>query len=208
MRTAVWTKWLTMGWLAGLPSCAQHFALYDISLEHVERPAERASRYGQRVTTAMKSDQIRPFTFEDSLVLVQWIPSDSDFSVTIRNRTDQTVKVIWDDAAFVDPDGISHRVMHGGVRFVKRSESQPPSVIVGKGMVVDIIVPADFVALASEWRVLPFLPTPHPDWDPRLFRAAAKASVGKTVQVLLPLEFEGVTNDYLFTFVVRGVDAE
>lgn len=136
---------------------------------------------------------------------------------SLENKTEQSIKIPWDEAAFIDESGRSHRVMHAGVKFDDREKPQAPSVVVPRGLLKDIVAPTDYVhwregtkQTAGRWEEKCLLPdfvfhgsslkgeyATFAD-----FENAATSKVGKTIQVLLPLEIEEVVNGYVFTFQI------
>jgi hypothetical protein len=141
---------------------------------------------------------------------------------SLENKTEHSIKIPWDEAAFIDESGRSRRVMHAGVKFDDREKPQEASVVVPKGLLKDIVAPTDYVHwregtkhTAGRWEQKCLLP----DFDFHSsslkgeyatfadFDNAAQSKVGKTIQVLLPLEIEGVVNDYIFTFQIDSADA-
>ena len=187
-----------------LGGCATVHPNYDVVLSAVERPAEAEQRWGPQVLSTVTEEGIQRYVFEDEMIKVLWIVSSSTLNFVLENKTDHSLKIIWDETAYVGVDSVSGRVMHSGVKYTDRNNSQPPSVIVRKGKISDMVVPVDNVYYASGWHTLPLFPTAATT----KVEAEEKAQiyVGKNVQVLLPIEIEGVTNEYVFVFEVRGFE--
>jgi hypothetical protein len=107
--------------------------------------------------------------------------------------------------------------MHSGVKYTDREQPQAPSIVVRKGTVEDIVFPTDHV----QWKKNNWDETPlfvdfdfHSNYGPgtyptfNAFANAVRSNVGKTYQVLLPLQIEDVINDYIFSFRVDNVQAK
>jgi hypothetical protein len=154
------------------------------------------------------------------MVRVLWLVNSLNISFSIQNKTDHSIKIPWDEAAFIDAKGSSHRVMHSGVKYTDRANPQAPSIIARKASIEDIVFPADYVYWREgsryspgRWEEKPFFVSTdfHGTYTkgdyPSLesFEQAAKSNIGKSIQVLLPLQIEDVINDYIFTFVVENV---
>ena len=188
-------------------------AKYDVALVAVERPAKATERYGPISISKGSEEGINKYVFEDSLVKVGWATSDKGFGFWMINKTEHSIRLPWDEAAIVDDKGRSHRVIHSGVKYIDRNNSQPPSVIVRKGAYDDLVVPSDNVYFESGayggWQEQNlFEPHSLETWGYKPdqiadFKAAAQRNVGKRFQVLLPLQIEDVVNDYIFTFEVK-----
>jgi hypothetical protein len=183
---------LVASMLAVQVGCATN-AIGGLDLNKVDRPAELTSVCAGEIKAPDGS--IRS-TFEDDLLRIEWSGSSQAFLLTtsssigfvLQNKSNSTLKINWDGASFVDASGESRRVMHSGVKFMTRDEPQPPSVIAKGGTLTDSITPTDAVVYGSEgWGTISFLD---------------KKSIGRTVKVLLPIESDGKTYDYLFEFTV------
>lgn len=94
--------------------------------------------------------------------------------------------------------------MHSGVKYADRDSPQPPSVIVRKGYITDVIIPTDYVTYYSSlgWSEQALFP------ESELGEGAQKLAtqyIGKSFLILLPIQIENVTNDYIFTFKIENV---
>jgi hypothetical protein len=195
---------------------------YDIQLVSVERPESAKERYGEMTIDSVANDTTYRFMFEDSLVKILWIATSRRIAFHLFNKTNHSIKIPWDEAAFVDENGSTHRVMHSGIRYNERESPQPASVVVRKGSIQDIVFPTDYVYFESGkyggWKENPLFE----DLDYHFqsgyshlnsgkyasleqFTQVANSNVGKSYQVLLPIKIEDVVNDYIFTFEVKGV---
>ena len=194
-----------------------YYGTYDISMSEVERPSDAKERYGEQKITSMTEEGNLKYYFEDDLVKVTWLATSSSLSFVIENKTDHSIKIIWDEAAFVDEKGSSHRVVHNGVKYTDRNSSQPPTVVVRKGRIDDRIVATDYVYFdegyygqyytkEAEWKEKPFFESVQYGGDPKLLESEMQSNVNKTFSVLLPLEVENVVNDYIFNFKVDSYE--
>ena len=188
-----------------------YVAKYDLSLTSVERPADAKERYGEQIVEKYnpKDSSKFNFIFEDGLVRILWLPSQDGFYFQIYNKTDNSIKVIWDESVYVDQNNKSHRIMHSGIKYSERENPQPPSVIIRKGSIDEYVAPTDYVYFytgvgnqyvydPSEWRHLPLLN--YKNEAKEKIDNDAKQVVGKKLQLLLPLEIQGTVNDYIFEF--------
>ncbi len=212
MRAKVLVLGLACLFLFSCEAFIFHRVHYNIALSEVERPAEAKERYGEYKISEMEPTEEKGFTyvFEDEMIKILWLPTGVMLGFQITNKTDHSIKIIWDEAAYVDENGESHRVMHGGVKYVDKEAPQPPSVVVRRGTLSDLILPTDYVSYTSGtyggWNERPLLPSEQMGGDPQTLLRSARKFVGKTIQVLLPIQIETVTNDYIFSFVVEDVE--
>jgi len=185
-----------------------HYVRYDIGLKEVERPLDAKKRYGEQKIIRFQEEGKTKYSFEDGLVKIVWLPSSSQFGFILTNKTSHSVKIIWDETVYVDESGMSKRVMHSGVKYINKSNPQPPTTVVRGATISDIVFPTDNVYYVSGkyggWRELPLLPN-NGTKKPEIERKA-KSVVGKNVQVLLPIKIEGVINEYVFVFSIDGYD--
>lgn len=193
---------LTIPLLAVLAGCFSYKGAYNFSLTSVERPENSDEAFGNSVI----QDASEGIIFEDSLIKCIWIVGTTQFNFSLQNKTDNSIKIIWDEAAYIDPSGSTGRIMHSGVKYTDRNSSQPPTVIVRGAKIDDVIIPTENVYFVSGqyggWREKPLFVNyamSQSDLD-----AITSSNVGKTVRILLPIEIKGVVNEYLFNFEITG----
>jgi hypothetical protein len=193
----------------GPPEPRRRFQIpeYVIRLAEVERPASARQRYGEQVITQVPDTGAARYAFEDNLVRIVWVATSKRIHFDLTNKTQYSVRIPWDEVAFVDTAKQSHPVMHVGVKYTDCSASKPPSVVVQRGSVSDVMIPCSNVEFSlGDWRVNGFLPDQGDlAVSPDSILASIKPEIGKRVQVLLPLQIQDVTNEYLFTFEVVDV---
>lgn len=194
----------------GIGCMPSYYATYDIGMTEVERPENAKERYGEPVISTSDSASVKKYVFTDSLISVAWVLTANSISFELRNKSQHSIKIIWDEVSYVDPAGQSLKVMHAGVKYTECSNSHPPSVIVKNGFISDIITPCDYVHYSSPsqyssggWIEDPFF-TPSSGYTLSALEPA-KQNIGKIVKVLLPVEIEGTVNEYVFSFKVNAV---
>jgi hypothetical protein len=176
---------------------------YMLSLNNVERPINAQNKYGEQKITPLTGQEFNGYGFEDKAIKIIWIANiRTSMPFVVQNKTDQSIKIIWDEAAFVDCNGGTHRIMHSGVKYIDRSNSQPPSMVVRNGTLSDTIIPSDNIYFMSGqyggWKERSLLPAKDSE--------NARYYIGKNIQVLLPLQIESITYEYIFSFIIQGVD--
>lgn len=162
---------------------------YQYTLDLVERQ-ERGSERESSLPSG-------PNEFEDDLIRITWTPGVTQLEFALTNKTDSSLRVLWDDASYVSPDGTADRIMHRGVKFTGRSASMPPTLVVYGSTLEDLIAPVSNVSWregfsrhdTGGWESKPLL-TPGYDTG--------------SVKVLLPLESEGRIYEYIFNFDVAA----
>lgn len=202
-------------------------ATYETALVEVARPAATMERWGA-VTTITLSDSSR-YHYEDKLIEVRMAAAYDRVWFAMSNKTDHSIKLIWDEVSFIDLDGQLSRVMHQGVKYADRNASQPASIIPARQTLTDVVLPNNRVTFdegyygvyytrRAEWRhalliqpsyeFVDVSPSGTPLTDGADFRRRAEAMVGKRFGILIPLEIQGVVNEYTFWFEVTGVSVK
>jgi hypothetical protein len=188
-----------------------YYGTYGIELTQVERPADTNTRYGATKITRIVEEGISKYSFEDSLAHIVWRVTADTISFLLENKTDYSIRIPWDGAVFVDEKGISHRVIHKGIRENGREGSQPPSVVVPKSRIEDNIIPADYISFEQGsnrgiWTVKPFFEFYQIHGTKASVERLLSSNLGKTIQVLLPLQIEAAANEYIFRFKITSYE--
>jgi hypothetical protein len=99
--------------------------------------------------------------------------------------------------------------MHGGVRYIDRGLSHPPSVVAPHRLLRDKILPLNRIEEEKSGFVHnPLLAGTARKCDETedAFHTRANAIKGARFAVLLPVEISGTVNEYMLNFQVDGVD--
>jgi hypothetical protein len=161
-------------------------------------------------------------TYEDSMVAILVSPTSDHIQFQLTNKTDRSLWIVWDEAAFTHIDGKMSKVMHTGTKYIDRNWSQPPSLVPPHQSFGDGAWPTDRVVLQAEYQgrygsspgdwahraiVLPDLkcmtaeaaasPVPDP-----AFAAVVHENIGKRMGLLLPIQMEGVVHEYMLWFQI------
>jgi hypothetical protein len=190
---------------------ATYAATYVIPFTAVQRSESADEGNGDVAIVEIEHEGRSGFVFEDELIRIAWFTDPDSFKFVLRNRTDRTMKVLWDEGAYVDMDGLSHRIIHGQTEFGDRMLAQIPSVIVSGGMIDDLVYPASYYEIGSGTRQL-FPTSLTVDMGPRVrrllpeWKAELRALQGRSVRILLPVRVHDVVNEYLFEFTVKSVE--
>lgn len=190
--------------LASFTSCSVYRASYDISMNEVERPESTANRYGEY--TIAKNEADDKFTYEDELISAVFYVAEKQVAFAITNKTQHTIKINWDESAYIDVNGKTSKVIHSGIRYMDKSAPQAPSVIVKGGILEDIVAPVDYIYYSDGWKTKYLFQ--NYDFNEQEMRSTANLYVGKAIKVLLPIVIEDVQNDYIFTFTINDAKIE
>lgn len=183
-----------------------------MSLIRVESQNRRLSEFGEKEGISK--------AFEDDKIKIAWSLSErlDGMMFVLGNKTDQTIRIPWDSASFVDELGVNHRVIHSGVRYAEVDRPQPPSVVLARSVHTDVVIPADYIywnrGLHGSWETKLLLRTlqgqmfsdgylPSYGETGREISDKLKSYEGKIFRVLLPLIMADKLNEYIFTFRIN-----
>jgi len=189
-----------------ITSCSVHKGSYDMKLQKVERTKNSENNYGESKIVNFKEEGKSKYSYEDQMIKIVWTPVSTQFGFILDNKTNHSIKIIWDEAVYIDKNGSSERVMHSGVKYSESTNPQIPTIIIKNGNVSDILIPVDNIYYVSGkyggWNTQPLFT----NWaySPEELYIVTQEYIGKSVKILLPLKIEGVVNEYIFTFKFEG----
>ena len=153
----------------------------------------------------VNGNQMGGMSYIDDMIAVDWsYIYRAKLNFKLKNKTTSTIRIKWDDAVYVNASGSIDRVMHAGVKYINRNESQPPSSIPAGAYIDDAVIPTSVISFV-----------PYVGWiegnlfgvsmDSREAKKQLENTYGKTVKVLLPIESNGIITDYEFSFTVTSL---
>lgn len=221
-------KLLALALLLTSCSALTHRVDYEMGLTEVQRPPSAIRKYGP--PTLKVQPQQFPSTseyaisthgvkgvkrgtsfndlylYDDALIHAAWTIAPDSLGVTLTNKSRTQIGVVWDRAAYLDLDGVSHPVIHRGIKLAARNEPPRATVLAAGAVLEDEVLPLDYIRwAASDWTVSNLFPAPT------MVNAASddakrvQALKGRKIGVLLPLAVGGETVDYLFSFAFTDV---
>ncbi|MEX2181651.1 MAG: hypothetical protein WD771_06380 [Gemmatimonadaceae bacterium] len=181
-----------------------------VSLSSVERPAAARERYGEQVISTRSDSGVTKYSFEDQMIEILFLVRYSDILFDLRNKTDHSLRLLWTETAMVMPEGSVSPVMMNGWKYTDCRAEKPPAVIPKGVTITDFITPCSRLSFYSSWNEAPlFNDGRRAAYDTTVTRVETEMRnvlVGKKLTVLMPLQIEGVTNEYTFTFSVDSID--
>ena len=165
---------------------------YDVQLTSVESPANAKQQFGDTKIIKTSDNEVDKYRYEDAYIDIVWYVTSKEFHFQLTNKSSHTIKLNWDDMSYVSTSGQVQRVMHSGVKYMEKNNSQPATTVPRGATISDLLLPTDNVYYVSGqyggWRTL------------KLVRS--DEAVGKTMTILMPIIIENVQNDYTFVFSV------
>lgn len=166
---------------------------YDIRFKSGEYPAKY-------VFEMIKPAQSRELAFKDKFINIQFSISKRQIGFALQNKTENPIKIDWNQVSYIDVLGETHKVMHSGVKYIDREKIQAPTVIPPSAKIEDIVFPSDYVYYISGeyggWCKVPLFPE----------APKAKLYKGRSFSIFMPLQINEVLKNYLFTFYIRDVE--
>jgi len=189
----------------------KYVAQYDVSLIEVQRPSEAKAQFGDMKISQLDTDKGRVFNAQDGLIAVVWTGPSNQLNFDLINKGESPVKVLWDEAAYVDIKGQTHRVIHSGVKLAERNSPQPASVIPSKGKLDDMVYPSDHVSYSDSassggWSQRHMFPCMTVMVCKEDQRALTIAHTGMNYRVLLPVQVGKDNFPYTFVFHVNKAE--
>lgn len=168
---------------------------YKSFLSKVEKPANESIRYGE-IRTIIR-DSIDKFSYSDNVIDLFIFNDSKQFNFELKNVSEYTIKVVWNEAAFVATDGSMSKVMHKGIKFSQREGDQPSSIIIRGAVLDDCATPTENVYYKEGYRT--------GRWETKSMYPLIRGPK-KNVSLLLPIQIKDTINEYLFIFDVVYFD--
>lgn len=172
---------------------------YKTALVKVEKPEDAANRYGE--TKTIQDDGIDKYSYKDDIIDIIIFGTKEQFSFVLKNISPHSLKIIWNEAAFVGLDGSTSKIMHVGTKFSQRESDQPATVVIKGAKIDDVATPTANVyydegvrvgydRYGSGWKTKSMLPEEYKGKE-----------IGE-IRLMLPIQVKDVVNEYTFVFKV------
>lgn len=160
---------------------------------------------------------ITPTTATDGKLGVELLYSSVPIliQVKISNLAEGPVRILWQDAAFIDESGESQPLIRDGSDFSKKDSARDPTLLAGRASISGSYIPSALIRpRAGKWVLTPSIPKelvgPDGNLQPMatstvdVDAAVRQRNVGKTVRVFMPIEMDGRVVDYTFEIAFTG----
>ena len=169
---------------------------YISLLSEVEKPTNSNVRYGE-TTIIPSEDGISKFSYKDDFIDIIIFADESNFNFVLKNISDSSIKIIWDDAVFVNFDGSTEKVMHKGIKFSEKNAAQPATTIIKNAKWEDTVTPTHLVYYRESTKYT------EGGWDKKSMYPKEKALKPGQVKLMLPIQLKDIVNEYIFVFDVQ-----
>ncbi len=166
---------------------------YISVLAKVEKPSNSTIRYGK--TTVINDKNVSKYSYVDNVIDILIFGGSQQFDFVLKNISDNSIKVVWNEAVFVGFDGTSSKIMHAGTKYSQREEDQPATTIIKGAKIEDLAAPncnVRYSDISKKWvteSMYPITPATSPG----------------QLRLMLPIQIKDVINEYVFVFDVNYV---
>ena len=179
-------------------------ASYLLTLSEVTRPAVIKQKYGSTKIYRTSMRDSNKLYFEDNIIKIIWMPTNQQFNFRLYNKSKYPIKIIWDEASFVNSDNEAHHVIHAGIKYINKESSMVPTIIPPNTYINDLIIPSSAIIWEingpfSGWKLAPIFP-----FDMNGKRMPEY--LGSTYKIALPIEIQDIQCNYMFIFKVIKIN--
>jgi hypothetical protein len=176
-------------------ACAtQNLGTYTFSLLNVRQ--EPLTSYEISAQTTAKETG---YHFQDENIMIDWKIGNTRFHFSLTNMSDHFIRIPWDEAVYVDQNSKVRRVIHNGIAFERKGESQPFTVLPQGASIDDFLIPVDNIVAGNN---------NYASWREVYLFYDKQQNVGQEVKLVLPVMVQGNRFDYVFTFKVEQWNAD
>lgn len=181
----------------------EYIDIHNWVLVNVDKPDDSSIKYSKIETINTQKGENKRYSYEDDNIYISWMITPTTINFDLRNKSNYSIKIPWDEAAYVDARGKSGRLIHSGIKYSEKSSEQPPSVVPRNATLSDLLIPSDninYFKTAKGWTTKPICESyscPEEMKD--------KFIPGEKIKVILPLVIKDVINEYTFTFELKNV---
>lgn len=96
-------------------------------------------------------------SFTDEYLTIMPISIDPIINLNIWNNYTSSIRILWDEAAYIDITGNAYRVIHNGIKFTDKEKAQVASTIPTDAKIEDCIIPVESIKyIGGTWTITPF----------------------------------------------------
>jgi hypothetical protein len=144
-------------------------------------------------------------TWSNDDIAIGFQPWSDFIKFSILNKTDNAIKIVWDDAAIII-DGVSTRALHGNESNKIANQHRVPTSIPPGSVIVDQIFPVGYIYIwdgfddngqyvSAKLYNIPMFPAY--DFEYKLFDGHLPRP-GREYRLYLPIVVNGVVKNYIF----------
>jgi len=166
-----------------------------VKLERIVLSTERYHLKFRQVGP-VAADELR---FQDKVVAIQFTVTDNAIQMKFDNRSEQTIKILWDQAEYTDVRDRRSRIIHPGIRFQDRNSALPPQTVLAGESIQEALMPVGLVVYSQQKKAYENQPLFMLDND------TAQGLKGKSFYVFIPIEIDRQIIPYNFKIQITDV---
>ncbi len=137
--------------------------------------------------------------YSDEDIDINFVVDDKSINFDLKNKTQNGIKLNYDEMSYLSPGGASLRVVSSNIRFTDRFAPQAPVVVPPGLSISETIIPAQNIFFRAH-------DTAYYGWDVvPLFPNEPKTYLGKEFGLYMPIEIRGVKKEFIFKFKIYSV---
>lgn len=172
---------------------------YTTALIKVEKPEDSSDRYSEVKT--ITDAGVDKYSFNDSTINITIYGTPEQFNFILKNVSPHSLRIIWNEAAFVGLDGATSKIMHAGVKYSQREGDQPATTVIKGAKIDDLACPTANVYYDKGSTI--GYSTVGNGWKTRsMFPSEYKGKDAGEIRLMLPIQVKDVVNEYTFVFKV------
>ncbi|MEZ3578096.1 MAG: hypothetical protein K1W01_11455 [Muribaculaceae bacterium] len=172
---------------------------YTTALIKVEKPEDSSDRYSEVKT--ITDAGVDKYSFNDSTINITIYGTPEQFNFILKNVSPHSLRIIWNEAAFVGLDGSTSKIMHAGVKYSQREGDQPATTVIKGAKIDDLACPTANVYYDKGSTI--GYTTVGNGWKTRsMFPSEYKGKDAGEIRLMLPIQVKDVVNEYTFVFKV------
>jgi hypothetical protein len=192
-----------------LSNCAYYYYVdYSLALDEAKRIGDTSK--------PDSSAYCKYDLYIDNNLKITWNPMDLTYKqdrgglgFRLQNFTSETMRILWDEASFIDIDGMNHRLIHYGTKFIEKEETQIPSIISSGTSFFDMLFPSDHIkwqegtgSLPGDWMERCFINhcVQKDTFDEKVIFQCGDLYLGRKFSILFPIMIGSKKTEYLFVF--------
>ena len=197
--------------LVFIQSCGNRMrAIYDYTLENVESPSKTSFKKN-KIFSINSFKENEPLVFEDNFIKIEWTPTESRFYFKLENKTNETIRLIWNKGSFVDTNNSNYRIINRNIDLSFDTIETPPTNILKKTFLNDFVYPFELASYSkNNWYSDDLLKIFFTTGDSEEKKQEIKDNINskflnKYTKILIPIEIKGEIKEYIFYFKIENI---
>lgn len=97
--------------------------------------------------------------YENETLEIEFKTITNQLTFNVRNKTNEPLKIIWDNCVFTGLDNVPTRVIHWGIKYIDREKTMAPTIIPPYAAVSEGVIPSKNIRwTGSNWIVYYVIP--------------------------------------------------